>query len=470
MFDNERRTILLTLLVIALVLFAPVVVKWVTNDNSYSSGETYYNVRMVEHFDENNQKHQDVLQQRPYDFNLFHYIFAKLNVNLEILAKFIPPIFGLISLLLLYFLLKAINMGHNDTFFAIIILATTPIFLYNFTTFSPEIIVLPIFLAGLLFFVKGYYVPSAIFFGTTALLNIFYTILGLIIVVGDYLIKRKHLLNLIINSGVIFISVLLGVLLFQINYFVAFTPLLSGLNGLLIEFGAMKSYAVISMGLAILGLFSWWKKESSKTMVLIVVLVLILSSIFFESIRLPIAVVLAVFAAFSISYLANREWEIFVLKGVILLLILCILFFSAVLTLNMQTKNIIQKDASSFAFLSSVDVSDTILSVERNGFIIEYESGRRAYLDDNSYKFKDYMLRKDTANRIYYARNLRDLETLLNKERITHIIVDSDMKSGEVWNGRSEGLLFFLENSDDFIKVFYNDEVQIYRYVGKELK
>lgn len=469
MFDSDRKIILLTLLVVSLVLFTPVIAKWVINDSTYSSEDTYYNLRLVQQFEKNNEAHEDILQDREYDFNLFHYIFFKLNFETDMMAKLLPQLLGILSLILVYILLKSLNLGHNDIFFALIILATTPVFLYNFTTFSPEILVMPIFLGGLILFTRGNYL-SALFLGLTPFFNIFYAFMGIILVSGNYIIRDKKKYLLATNLAVIILSSLLGMLFFKINYLNTFIPLMSGLNGVLIEFGAIKGYAFVTIGLAMLGLFSWWKKESSKTVVLISVLVLAFASMFFEEARLPIAIVFAVFAAFSVSYLTNREWEIFALKGVTLLLILCILFFSAVLALNFQVKNITEKETVAISYLASAGESDIILSVESNGFIIEYLSGREAYVDSKSYKFQDYEERTGLADRIYYSRNLNELEGILKQEKITHILITNEMRSGQVWSGRYEGLLFFLETSGKFIKIFYDENIQIYRYMGDSLK
>jgi hypothetical protein len=468
MFNDNKRTILLTLIVVALVLFAPLVSRWVLDQKTLPSEETYYNLRMIDQFKDQGVQDKDILQNKKYDFNLFHFIFSKINLDMQNIAKFLPAIMGVISLLILYFLLKSINIGQNDIFFTIIILATTPIFLYNFTTFSPEIIVFPIFLIGLLLFAKKNYL-SALFFGITALFNVMYVVIGLALIVGAYLLKKRSRMLVGINVLIILLSIGCGILIFHINYLTSFIPLISGLNGFLIEFGAIKGFALVTIGLALIGLFSWWNKESSKIAMLSAVLAFMVFALFFEGSRLPIAILIAIFAAISISYLAHREWEIFMLKGVTLLLILCILVFSAVLTINFQINNIGDEKISAITYLSSAGVTEVILSTERNGFIIEYISGRSAYLDGNSYKFNDYEQRKDIANKIYYARNMNDLESLLKKENITHIVVDQNMMSGEVWNGRYEGLLFFLENSDKFIKIFYDDEIQIYRYLENDL-
>ncbi|MGV8169606.1 MAG: hypothetical protein ACP5N3_06145 [Candidatus Nanoarchaeia archaeon] len=469
MFNNDRRTIMLLLIVAALILFAPIMAKWVMNENAYLSEETYYNLRIVQQFKENGYVDQDLLQERDYEFNLFHYLFAKSGFSDDWMAKYLPALFGILSLFLLYLLLKSLNLGHNDIFFALIILATTPIFLYEFTTFGPEMLALPLFLAGLICLVRGYYI-SAAFIGVTAFFNIFYVIIGIILIAGEYIFKRRDKLFLAVNVLVVAGAVIAGIFLLQINYAQSFIISMNGLNGFLIEFGAINGYALVTVGLALIGLFSWWSKDTKKTLILAAVMVLILFSAFAESARLPIALIISVFAGFAISYLVNREWEIYVLKDVTLLLVVCILLFSAVLTLNFQIKNITEKEVSAVAYLASVDKEDAILSSERNGFIIEYEAGRRAYLDGNSYKFDDYDQRKITADKIYYTRNLKELEEILKTERITHIFVDSDMKSGEIWNGRYEGLLFFLESSDKFIKIYYDENIQIYRYVGDEIK
>ena len=77
MFDSDRKTILLTILVVALVLFTPAIAKLVINDRTYSSEDTYYNLRLVQQFGKNTEARKDILQDREYDFNLFHYIFFK---------------------------------------------------------------------------------------------------------------------------------------------------------------------------------------------------------------------------------------------------------------------------------------------------------------------------------------------------------------------------------------------------------
>lgn len=469
MFNDDKRTILLTLIVAALILFAPVMAKWVLNQNSYLSEETYYNLRIVDQFKENGMGNQDLLQNREYGFNLFHFVFYKLDIGEDQMAKYLPALLGVLSLFLLYLLLKKLNLGQNDIFFSLIILTTTPIFLYKFTTFSPDILVLPILLMGLILFVRGYYV-SAIFFGATALINVMYVLIALILIVGEYIFKKRDKWLLLANVIFIFAVVLFGAFVLNMPYLSSFIPSFSGLNGFLIEFGALKGYALVTVGLALIGLFSWWNKDSKKTSIMIAVIVLILAAALFEDIRLPIAILVAIFGGFSISYLVNREWEIHVLKDVTLLLVVCILIFSAVLTLNFQIKNISDEKISAISYLSSAGKEDIILSSERNGFIIEYEAKRSAYLDGNSYKFDDYEERKLLADKIYYSRNLNELETLLRQENITHLLVDSEMRSGEVWNGREEGVLFFLENSEKFIKIYYNEKIQIYRYVGEEIK
>jgi hypothetical protein len=480
MFNDEKRTIILMLLVALLVLASPIIIKWALNQNTYLSEETYYNVRMVEQMKDEGILHQDLLQEREYDFNLFHYLVAKSGIGLDFAAKYLPIIMGVISLLLVYILLKSINLGQNDVFFAIIILATTPVFLFKFTTFSPDILGFPLLLLGLVLFFRGYY-ASIFFLGATAFINVMYPFMALVMITGDYFTRRKKLWISAANIAVIILALVAGIFLLNINYLAAFIPVKLGLNGFLIEFGAIKGFALAMIGLAIIGLFSWWNREVAKTPVLITMILLLVVSFFFESSRLQIALMLALFAGLSISYLANREWEIVQLKSVTLLLILCILVFSAVLMMNYQVKNIDEQKMTAISYISSSEKAneeaagsqsqetaadkDTVLSVERNGFLIEYAAKKKAYLDDNSYMFTDYTSKKQTADKIYYTRNLPELESLLKKEGITYIFVDSEMRSGEVWNGRYEGLLFFLENSDKFTKVFYDDNIQIYRYL-----
>ena len=63
MFKDDKRTIVLTLIVAALILFAPVMSKWVIDQKSYVSEDTYYNLRMVEQFKEKGIQSEDLLQK-----------------------------------------------------------------------------------------------------------------------------------------------------------------------------------------------------------------------------------------------------------------------------------------------------------------------------------------------------------------------------------------------------------------------
>jgi hypothetical protein len=463
--DEEKSTIVLTILVVSLVLFAPFLAKVIIDDESFFSEDTYYHLRMVEQFEQNFLSKRDIQQNREYDFNLFHFIFSALNPKEDLYAKILPPILGILSLILIYFIMRKINLGQNDIFFAMIILATTPVFLYDFTTFSPEILAMPILLAGLLLYIRGNFL-SVFFFALLPLLNIFYAILALILLTADYVFRHRHKVLLYSNAGAILAAIITGATLLHINYLTSFVPLMTGINGLLIEFGAIKGFSLITIGLGILGLFSWWKSEAQRTSILIGFFILFAATVFFSEIRLPVAVIFAVFAAFSVSYLTNREWEIHELKGVTLLLILCILFFSAVLSLNFQVRTITDQEVSSMKLLASPNYNNggAVLSLENNGFLIEYASGKTAYLDSLSFKFDDYSARKEIANLIYYSRNLNEVENRLLEENITYILITNDMREGKVWSGRFEGLLFLLETSDKFSKVFYDENIQIYKH------
>jgi len=161
----------------------------------------------------------------------------------------------------------------------------------------------------------------------------------------------------------------------------------------------------------------------------------------------------------------RKDWNIKKLKSITILLIACSLVFSTVLFINNEVGLMNQDKLTAARFLSTSSINDVVLSVPENGFLIEYASGRNAFLDGNSYRYNDYNSLLDTKDSIFYSRNLAEVDAFMKKNHITHIFIDKDMLSGSVWNSPDEGLLFLLKNSDSFVKVFENNQAVIYRLV-----
>ena len=461
---NQGLILTFVLVAAALMLFVPLIVKWTQGPDLFISQETYYHVRMAEQVRTQGVLNYDSLQGTEYSFNLFHFVAGKSGIPIGLLAKILPLVTGVLSLLLAYFFFKDLELGENDTLFALIIFALTPIFIYSFTTFSPDNLAVPMLLLGAIFFLRKNYV-SVLFFAPVFLIDILSAVVAFVMMMVYYFMDRKSLGLLIANFAAGCAVIISGVLILGVNPLIDFVPLKTGFSGLFVSFGALTGYSLIVIGLFFIGLFSWWDRHINKTIAVLGVVLMFAFSVFFSDARLFVSLIIAIPAGRAISYLANREWEMPLIKDVTIILIIYSVLFASILLLNTQVKMVDKDTIDAVKFLSTSDRGDVILSMPRSGFMIEGVAGRRAFMDDNSFRQKDYQEKIRVRNNIFYSRNLPELEALLVSNKITHILIDEDMKNGEVWNSREEGLLFFLQNSDRFINIFDNKNIQVYRYL-----
>jgi len=65
---------------------------------------------------------------------------------------------------------------------------------------------------------------------------------------------------------------------------------------------------------------------------------------------------------------------------------------------------------------------------------------------------------------MYYSRVFEDTSSLLKANNVKFIIISDAMKSGLVWDTPNQGLLFLLENSNNFNKVHVLSGAEIWLF------
>ena len=469
MIIKNKKIIFQIVLILALiVLTIPGIVKTLSGNTTFIGEESYYHIRMIDQFRDYGLKSTEVLTDKPYSFNLFHASLSLLPKS-EIFIKIIPLILGLASLVILVLLFTKMNISADDSIFSIIVIILSPIFIYTFTTFTPDSLAFFLLALGFLLFINRNYL-SAIVFSALVLTNFMYGISVLLILIAYNLIKKKFDADFYVNSAAIILTTIFALIFLDYNLFVQFTPITTSLNNLFVSFSAIKGYSFFIVILAIIGFKMDWKRSFKQTLIYSFIASVFILSVLYPALRILVNSALAVYAGIAISKFIKDEWNVKKLKGITLLLIICSLLFSTAVFLKAEITEINPKKVEAINYLTATDKGDIILSSVENGFLIETLANRIAYLDSNSYKFSDYEEKVAVAKSIYYSRSLDKLKTILNSNKINHILVDNKMRTGGIWNTREEGILLLFDNSKSFVKIFDNKEVQIYRYVGQELK
>jgi len=104
------------------------------------------------------------------------------------------------------------------------------------------------------------------------------------------------------------------------------------------------------------------------------------------------------------------------------------------------------------------------LSHFSNSFWIQKIAERPTFIDPTLKNNPLYDPLFNTTDIIFYSRNIDITTSLLNKNNITYIWIDKDMKNQKVWTKPDQGLLFLLENSKIFKKVYDRDSIEIWKF------
>lgn len=455
---KNKKIYIATFVIILLLLLTPIIFKTDFSDKVFTSQETYHNLILK------NQIEQEPIQQQITKHNLFHITIQKINLNDVQTAILIPLITGIISIILILLFLRTLNLSDNETNFVLILFALSPIFLYTFTSLTPDNFAFPLLiLVTLLYLKKSYFtiIPLILL----ALINPILATLVVIATITKLIIQKQktkkqiilHIILILTTLSIIITQIITNKLIIQINKVI--------IDGALIELGSLTGYSIPLIILGTIGLFVWWEKVTERTITAIILITGFVTSIIIPQIRLPVALTLAIFAGIGINQLINSEWELKKIKQFALLLIFYVILFSAIITLNTQFTQITKQEVEAAKYLATTNTNGTVISTEDKGFMIKYLSNKETLLNPNSWKENNYEEKINITNQIFYARQQAELEKLLINNNIKYIFLHEDMKTGQVWTQREEGLQFFLIYSDIFIKIFDNEKVQIYKYI-----
>ena len=249
--------------------------------------------------------------------------------------------------------------------------------------------------------------------------------------------------------------------------FVAEQSLSVDRGGLLVSLGGSVGYSFFLLFLGLLGFLSLWGQDPRIVVMTVLFGVVFVVSWYVPIMRVLLVPLVAILASVGVSGLLRRQWSVEMIKSVTLFLIALSVLFTLVMTVQFQAQappSIVKMQA--VRFLQTAPVDEVVLSSAANGVFIERIAHREAFLDDFARGQEVALSRRIVADQLFYSQRLSRTMMLLEEHGITHIFIDPDMTSGQVWVDDEQGLLFLLKNDPRFVKVFDNQGYVIYRYVG----
>ncbi|MBW2990138.1 hypothetical protein KY348_00360 [Candidatus Woesearchaeota archaeon] len=469
---NKHRILIFALVLLVIVLSLVIIIRLKQHQPIFPAGESYYNLRMAQALKSDFLLTKDPVQGTLYEPNPYHYLLALLLFlfPVEIVSLFLPLILGVVCAALFYKLLLLIRVKQKMAAFSLIILSVTPAFISLFTgVYMPGFVIFVSLLILVLSLNKrhAYQALCVLLFILLALTSLTGFVITLLILLFLCLVLKRKVKVFYVP---LIISGLLIALLTIFSNHTNYTPRMLGFHGFAFKSILSVLQATLGFDLFLILLFCsgfvivWIKAKEKKLFHLPVLLFVILS--FFNIIaRAYASVIITVYCVSAITYFYNRKWDLKVIRTGTLLLVFCSLVFSVLNQVNILSAA--QPDIEmekALLFLRDLD-EGRVLTVEENGFLVEFYSGKKVLLDSNSFMYSDYPVLKKDSDDLFSATRLKEAEPLLEKHDLHYILITPAMKE-ELWEGREQELWFLVMHSESFTKKYDKQDVEIWEYTS----
>lgn len=453
-FIKNERNILLYTIIFSLLILSILPILRVSFHNSIIPGqEPYYNARMGEQVFKNPTLEEDSLTKESYHFNIYHFLIGAISKysNLTIASMLIPFILGILSPLLLYFILKKLSINKLTRFIAInfFIISTPFIKTFSYSTISSLstfIILLGIFIYLSENKILSYF--SSIIFISLSYVSYNAMIFSAILILGLIpFYKRKRNFNILLSLILFILFILLkGTLNYSSNFW----------NYIFSDFANSFGLSFFMLLLSAIGIYICWRVKKHIFSYLMLASLFVL--IFYSKDFIPLLnVIISIFAAYGFTSLLVMKWKVSTLKMITLPIILMSIIFSSLFFVIDISSDKPNKDIiDSLIFLSDKTDKNNILSSQQNSLWIQTLANSNTILDYNEIIPKD-------INNLFYTRNLEDAKEYIKSYNITYIYITPEMKRGVIWTKENQGLLFLFRNQEFFTNIYNKNQIEIWK-------
>lgn len=456
-FFKDKKSVLVILLFSIIIFLIPFSYRNTSFDGLPSGSLPYYHARMAEAFGQGLPLKDDaVYSARTYQINIYDYILFMLTKLIPIsrLSFFLPIVFGILSLI---FFVQILRQNHAPPSFiniAIILLVTSPLFIFTFTQSNQfSLILFLILLAFMLFYrKKTLFLALPVFavlsfFGPRILFMVILFLWGY----SSYINKEKRFF---IIMGMM-IALFAAQQFLPCDFGIVDYPVENPYSEFISDLGGIFGIGIMHVSLMLYGFIVFWMHKESSYFTKIVFLILLISIFFVDySIIFYYNFIISIMGAIALISLTKRKWYSKEMKYVTVLIITCGLLFSTISYMKRISLDYpIPEQAESLYWLRNNMPRGEIFTLKDYGLFVHYLSGNKVIVDE--FSSGDSLIVNDMEN-IYYSRALNTTQDLLERYNVSYLWITEEMKNGTVWHDEDEGLLFLLRNNKTF-KQIYND-------------
>ncbi|MGV8087258.1 MAG: hypothetical protein ACP5N1_06530 [Candidatus Woesearchaeota archaeon] len=454
---KEKKTIILLMLIATIILITPSVIR-MFNHNSYSvNSESYYNMRLYNQGSTN----YDTLQGEYDSINIINLL--RLNdFARQILFKIVPMILGILTVLFIYLTLEKQNISERTIHAIIVLIITSPIFIYVFTDYKIYSFVIFLNILGIYFLAQNKILLSSAILAIIPFIDIFSGIIALILLLTYLLNGPKNKRSINISCISLFVAIILSII---INIYYGYNLInifKFNIHNVITDIGANVGISFSIIILTIIGMILLWENGWRNLATYSLLLLFSVSMLFNDTIRIYLNFILMIYAGFAFIYLNKRKWSIAIIKKTTILLIVCSIFFSTlVYTTQLVRSEPSPEYVNALLFLKNQSLTtEVMLSSPNEGYMIEYYTERSVFIDEST-QYSDSKKYLD-LDILVSSRNLERTEKLLNEYSIKYVVVSGEFESYLI---EKEGLLFLIQTSNKFVSIYKNTNIEIWMYV-----
>ncbi|MEM3127238.1 MAG: hypothetical protein QW331_04200, partial [Candidatus Woesearchaeota archaeon] len=339
---------------------------------------SYEDLRVAKVLQDKGFTSYDEVQGRSNIIRPFHILLSIFQI--EIGARILPFVFGIIAAILFYLFIKN-NETEEISFFITAIFIFSPAFIYTFITSTKESLAFVLLLTTLFLLLKfsGKFFYIAIFLGI--LLPYFSPIAAIASVPLFFFFKKSTKEK--ITSYFVMGATILSIFLFpESRMFLQSEQ--NVFNIFITDFAAPIGFALFSVILAAIGLFSLLKRRKTVLDLIWPGFVLVLLTIFVSiEFNIYLNILISFFAGYGFYYLLEREWNLHFIRQASIFLLVCGLIFSTFSYVNRISNDLPNENIreSMLKIKAKTSENEVVFSHPSKSLWINYFAERKAYPD-----------------------------------------------------------------------------------------
>jgi len=386
-----------------------------------------------------------------------------------ILVQILPFILGVLSFLLLHMILAHFRQDLVFVHISLLLLTLSPSFIYTFSFMNGLCIATFLSLAAFYFFIqkkwKWLSIPIVMIL---PLFNIMLTIVFLAVLFLYAFFwkkdKRKWFLILLLAS-----SAAAGIYYGYIFYNTGLPqslPLEEGarfavFQRIFFDLGSPFGLGIFISLLAAFGIISTWERKYENLFLFFATSFLFLFSLFRPEGLIFLNILFVLFAAKGLMRLAEIQWTNTQYQFFIILVIISGLVFSSISQMDRLTEALPDEAMLHGLDFLAAQEPGVVFSDYSRGVWINY-AGHKNVLDENYEFVPEAAERAEDSQELFYSRDLQNTSALFTKYHVNYVWIDEDMRQN-IWTYDTEGLLFILEYTKSFNKIYDKDGVEIWK-------